>query len=100
MRALNPEIVSRDSDTVTALVGHVPFCFHQWNRAMRGAYLKGARAAVAGLPSGACPYIDRRKECGRLTWSRSFIAAWEQGHREATRHRLANTEGQPRSEAT
>lgn len=56
----------------------------RWNRAHRGAYLKGTRAALAGEPVTACPYEDRRKDSGSLSWSRSFIRAWEDGwHRVA-----------------
>jgi ribosome modulation factor len=46
---------------------------------MRGAYAKGYKAAEAGLAPADCPYQDKRKDCGRLTWSRSFIAAWRDG---------------------
>lgn len=46
---------------------------------MRGAWRKGFDAAVAGLSLSVCPYGDKRKSCGRLTWSRAFIAAWRDG---------------------
>lgn len=46
---------------------------------MRGAYRKGHAAGLDGLPAGACPYEDKRKASGRLTWSRAFIAAWHDG---------------------
>ena len=46
---------------------------------MRGAYRKGYEAAAAGKTAGACPYEDKRKDCGRLTWSRAFRAAWHDG---------------------
>jgi len=49
------------------------------NRAHRGAYLKGVAARVAGEDQSACPYEDRRKPSGRLSWSRSFISAWRDG---------------------
>jgi ribosome modulation factor len=61
-----------------------PNLFDRWNRAHRGAYKKGVAAYHAGdhLIHG-CPYKDKRKESGRLSWSRSFICAWEDGWRDA-----------------
>lgn len=50
-----------------------------WNRAHRGAYLKGLHAGLAGEPISSCPYDDKRKASGRLSWSRSFISAWRDG---------------------
>lgn len=47
--------------------------------AIDGAYLKGVTAGLAGDPVDACPYDDRRKLCGRLTWSRAFRTAWFDG---------------------
>jgi len=44
-------------------------------------------AALASEPEAACPYDDKRKADGRLTFSRAFRNAWLQGHREATRDR-------------
>ena len=52
------------------------------NRAMAGAWRKGRAAAERGDPIESCPYVDRRKTCGRLTWSRAFITAWEDGWRD------------------
>jgi hypothetical protein len=46
---------------------------------MRGAYKKGAMAAQEGLPLTACPYLDKRKPDGRLSWSRAFRTAWRDG---------------------
>ena len=57
-----------------------PDGFDKWNPALRAAYCKGHGAALAGLSRGDCPYIDRRKSCGRITWSRGFIAAWRDGY--------------------
>jgi len=57
----------------------LPNGFERWNPAMRGAYLKRAKASEARQPLSSCPYEDKRKPCGRLTWSRSFIAAWRDG---------------------
>lgn len=53
--------------------------FDSWNPAMRGAYKKGARAAETGEPIESCPYKDKRKQDGRLTWSRAFSSAWCDG---------------------
>lgn len=53
-----------------------------------GAYLKGLAAGVAGEPSEACPYEDKRKPCGRLTWSRAFRTAWGDGWKSATTDRV------------
>lgn len=57
--------------------GHEPPLFSSWNRAHRGAYRRGFHAAGTGEP---CPYEDHRKPSGRLSWSRSFIRTWEDGH--------------------
>jgi hypothetical protein len=60
--------------------------FDGWNRAHKGAYLKGVAARKAGEPISACPYDDTRKgggSRGQLSWSRSFITAWRDGWRDA-----------------
>jgi hypothetical protein len=36
-----------------------------------------------GLPKSANPYDDKRKICGRLTWSRAWLKAWDDGWDEA-----------------
>jgi hypothetical protein len=64
-----------------------PAGFENWNPALRGAYRKGCVAATAGEPLSACPYEDRRKASGRLTWSRAFISAWRDGWQDT--HRAA-----------
>jgi len=56
--------------------------FKGWNRALVGAYKKGAAARAAGEPETSCPYKDYRKPSGKLSWSRSFINAWRDGWRE------------------
>ena len=56
------------------------------NRALRGAYLKGLRARLAGEPC-VDPYQDKRKWDGRLTWSRAFSSAWRDGWQDADRDR-------------
>jgi ribosome modulation factor len=53
-----------------------------------GAKRKGQEAALAGLSEQACPYEDKRKDSGRLTWSRAFINAWRDGHRSVTQKDL------------
>ena len=57
----------------------LPHNFFSWNRAMRGAFLKGAAASLENLPISDCPYDDKRKLSGSLTWSRAFISAWRDG---------------------
>jgi ribosome modulation factor len=57
----------------------LPSNFLRWNRALRGAFLKGAAAHLAGENLGACPYDDKRKPSGRLSWSRAFRNAWRDG---------------------
>lgn len=57
----------------------LPHNFNTWNKALRGAYSKGYRAAMEHLPKTACPYEDKRKPSGKLSWSRSFINAWDDG---------------------
>jgi len=56
-----------------------PRGYFSWNPALRGAFAKGERAAAEGLTVADCPYADRRKRDGRLTWSRAFEAAWRDG---------------------
>ena len=49
----------------------------------RGAFRKGYRAFAIGETLADCPYEDKRKDDGRLTWSRAFQAAWREGWRYA-----------------
>lgn len=58
----------------------LPRGFMQWNLALRGAFVKGATCALEGGTRDACPYADRRKAGGQLTWSRAFIRAWQDGY--------------------
>lgn len=60
-----------------------PRGFESWNPALQGAFRKGYAARMAGEPIEACPYVDRRKVSGRLTWSRGFIRAWQDGWNHA-----------------
>ena len=56
-----------------------PIGFNLWNKALQGAFRKGYSAFNDGVMESECPYDDKRKDCGRLTWSRSFITAWRDG---------------------
>jgi len=56
-----------------------PRDFAKWNRAYRGAYMKGVHAALEGHAFSECPYVDIRKPSGKLSWSRAFIRAWQDG---------------------
>ena len=60
---------------------YMPVDAYRWNKALRGAFRRGAIAHRDGLPQSACPYGDKRKPDGRLSWSRSFISAWQDGWR-------------------
>ncbi len=55
----------------------LPWDFHRWNRAMAGAFKKGMAAHQNGQSITDCPYEDKRKWDGRLSWSRAFVKAWE-----------------------
>ena len=66
---------------------NIPPGFDRWNRALQGAYRKGHAAGAAGEDISACPYSDKRKLCGRLTWSRAFNRAWEDGWNAALKER-------------
>lgn len=61
----------------------MPANFAHWNRSMQGAYRKGSAAFQEGRSLSDCPYADYRKHNGRLTWSRAYIRAWEDGFRDA-----------------
>lgn len=58
---------------------NLPHNSDRWNRAHLGAFKKGVFAHQAGQPREACPYNDLREPSGRLSWSRSFIRAWQDG---------------------
>lgn len=64
----------------------LPAGFMRWNRALRGSFLRGMQARLAGEPC-VDPYEDKRKWDGRLTWSRAFSAAWRDGWQYADQHR-------------
>lgn len=53
----------------------LPHDSYRWNKAMLGSFKNGIAAHQAGFSIESCPYVDRRKPDGRLSWSRSFIAA-------------------------
>lgn len=49
------------------------------SKSFQGAYVKGARARLAGRPIDSCPYaFDREK-----TWRGTFRAAWIHGWQSA-----------------
>ncbi|KAB2842162.1 MAG: hypothetical protein F9K47_09720 [Burkholderiales bacterium] len=48
---------------------------------------QGIAAHQSGQPIESCPYDDKRKPNGRLSWSRSFIAAWRDGWHWSARGR-------------
>lgn len=52
-----------------------------------GAFHKGMGAALAGESLEDCPYRDKRKANGRLTFSRAFINAWRDGFEHAKKNR-------------
>lgn len=60
-----------------------PSHYDNWNRAHRGAFMKGYRAFINGEAITESPYNDKRKDSGGLTWSRSFHTAWVDGWRWA-----------------
>ena len=51
----------------------------QMNRAHLGAYRKGWRAYFDGKMQHECPYQDKRGRRNMVSWSRSFIWAWNDG---------------------
>lgn len=63
----------------------IPRGFESWNRAQQGAFRKGYAAFMAGAPLAACPYADKRKSDGRLTWARAFRTVWRDGWQHAER---------------
>ncbi|MEQ1053863.1 hypothetical protein [Pseudomonas aeruginosa] len=68
-----------------------PSSFSSWNRSLQGAYRKGAVACLEGKALSDCPYEDKRKDDGRLSWSRSYITAWTDGYRDAERHQASQS---------
>jgi len=56
-----------------------PSGFKALNPAMRGAFMKGRAAFCAGIPIHECPYGDKRKPGGQISWSRAFRRAWQEG---------------------
>lgn len=61
-----------------------PRGFENWNRALRGAYTKGWTHAQAGGSALDCPYHDKRKRGGQVTWSRAYLKAWQDGFSDYT----------------
>ena len=64
-----------------------PANFGAWNPAMRGAFLKGSAHCLEGGSIDDCPYQDKRKPSGKLSWSRAFINAWRDGFQYAQHDR-------------
>lgn len=60
-----------------------PRGFFTWNRSLRGAFERGERAHTEGHSIHDCPYPDKRKDNGRLTWSRGYRTAWVDGFKLA-----------------
>lgn len=54
---------------------------------MRCAFIKGAACSVTGGSMQDCPYADKRKPSGKLSWSRAFINAWRDGFNYGLRYR-------------
>ena len=54
------------------------------NPAFEVAREKGRAAARSGKPEEACPYGDHRTHRGAVTFSRAYIRAWLDGHREVS----------------
>jgi len=52
-----------------------------------GAYRKGLAANISGDPITSCPYEDKRKPSGKLSWSRAFQNAWRDGWQHAQHNR-------------
>jgi hypothetical protein len=72
-----------------SMLRELPEYATRWNRAHRGAFIKGQLARSAGAPRNANPYSDNRKLDGRLTWSRAFMACWDDGYSWQTDFRHA-----------
>lgn len=59
------------------------------NKAFLGAYRKGYKAGITGLPRVA-PYRDKRTTYNNgVTFSMAFIHYWEDGYDEAAKDRIA-----------
>lgn len=71
---------------------NLPHDSYRWNKAILGSFKKGILAQQNGVPIQDCPYGDKRKPDGRLSWSRSFIAAWRDGWLWASKGRANPTE--------
>jgi hypothetical protein len=60
-----------------ALVGNKPY--YADKRPYKGAFRKGQKARLAGVPRTACPYSDLRGYRGHVTFSRAWKSAWQEG---------------------
>lgn len=86
MVLISPRAPVKNLRRMVGVVSYTPHHFDQWNRALRGAYTKGFRHAQHGGSQVDCPYRDKRKRAGQLTWSRAFINAWNDGYRDYAYH--------------
>jgi hypothetical protein len=78
------------------LVNHTyPIGFDSWNPALRGVYKTGAHARATNRGVENCPYKDSRNWHGGVTWSRSFISAWQDGWRDRDSQIRESEGGQP-----
>lgn len=57
------------------------------NRAFRGAWRRGYRAGLDGMPRHECPYPDRRRGRNYATWSAAFASYWYAGYAIGTQRR-------------
>lgn len=57
--------------------------------AFDAAVQKGREAFLAGNPKSACPYRDKRKDDGRLTFGRAWRSAWHGGYNQALQEVVA-----------
>lgn len=87
------QIVQDLPESMVAKLTGVPTGFYTWNRSLQGAFRKGMQAAQDGETRDTCPYRDKRKPDGRLTWSRAYRTAWFDGFDFAGKRALADTGG-------
>lgn len=50
-----------------------------YKNALESAVLRGMRDALTNVSLEDCPYEDKRKPSGLLSWSRAFQNAWRDG---------------------
>jgi hypothetical protein len=74
------------------IVMNLPQGSFRCNKALLGAFKKGVLAHQAGQPIEACPYSDKRKPDGRLSWSRAFRTMWQDGWRWSDKCKAGDVE--------